>query len=382
MEPTAHRAPPLAGLKVLDFTQNLPGPYATFILASLGADVIKVEPPKGDPGRHVGPMFSLVNRGKRSVVLDLRDPAAHGARDALLAWSDVVVEGFRPGVMERLGAGFEATCALSPDVIYASISAYGQSGPRVEQPAHDLNLQALTGVCHTERDGRGPRGLVLPVADLSTSLAAVAAITTALAGSTRPVHLDLSMADATLSWSELWGEGVDLGAPVHAAKGRRMALLRGALRPLLERLRRDKLFVLPHYGVFATRDGKHLALGIVDEGKFWRAMCGVLGLPGVASLPLPARALLGPGLRRVVAARLRTRTRSDWLTRFEAAGVPATAVTSVEEARSEPQFQHRELFDGHGRVRAPVPGAAHVNGQAPGLGEHTESVLASMIKPS
>ena len=100
-------APPLAGLKVLDFSQNLPGPYATFLLACWGAEVIKVEPPKGDPGRFMEPFFSMVNRGKRSIVLDLRAPESRAAVEALIRWADVLVEGFRPGVMERLGCGFE-----------------------------------------------------------------------------------------------------------------------------------------------------------------------------------------------------------------------------------------------------------------------------------
>lgn len=369
---------PLEGVKVLDFTQNLPGPYATFILASLGAEVIKVEPPRGDPGRISQGMFDKVNRGKRSVVLDLRDPSSAAARDALIAWADVVVEGFRPGVMDRLGAGFDHAVSLSPRVIYASISAFGQTGPRAAQPAHDLNLQALTGVCHTERDTRGPRGLVLPVADLSTSLATVTAITAALAGGERPVHLDLTMADAALSWAEVWGEGLDLGDSIRQARGKRMALARRALKPLLTRLSREKLFVLPHYGLFETRDGKTLSIGIVDENKFWRAMCEVLGLPGVGQLPLPGRVVLGPALRKVVARRLKRRTRRDWLERFEQAGVPATPVLTVDESRREAQFRHRGSFDSEGRVRAPVAGAMHVEGPGPRLGEHTDAVFAEL----
>ena len=163
-------------------------------------------------------------------------------------------------------------------MVYASVSAFGQHGPRRDEPAHDLNVQALTGVCHTERDRLGPRGLVLPVTDLTTSLATVAAITSALAGRTRPVHLDLSMADSALAMSALWGEGVDLGAPLSDAATAAGAAGPIVVSPLVERLRRKKLFVLPHYGLFPCRDGAWLALGIVDEQKFWKAMCEVLAL--------------------------------------------------------------------------------------------------------
>ena len=146
---------PLSGLKVLDFSQNLPGPYATFLLACWGADVIKVEPPKGDPARFMEPFFSMVNRGKRSVVLDLRDERSRSAVEALVRWADVLVEGFRPGVMDRLGCGFARAKELNPRIVYCSISAYGQEGPMRDHPGHDLNLQATSGVCHLERDADG-----------------------------------------------------------------------------------------------------------------------------------------------------------------------------------------------------------------------------------
>ena len=211
---------PLAGLRVLDFSQNLPGPYASFLLASLGAEVIKVEPPRGDPGRHIGPFFAQVNRGKKSIVLDLRDPANAGVLEELVKSSDILLEGFRPGVMARLGCDVATARAWKPSLIYCSISAYGQQGPRHAQPGHDLNLQALTGVCYLERDAQDtPRGAMLPIADLSTSLVAVASICAAAArggGAT----LDVSMADAALSWAHVWGHGIDLGDQVRQVRER------------------------------------------------------------------------------------------------------------------------------------------------------------------
>lgn len=385
-DPAPHGSAPLAGIRVVDFSQNLPGPYATFVLASLGAEVIKVEPPRGDPGRHMEPFFSMLNRGKRSVVLDLRDPASADPLRRLVSSADVLVEGFRPGVMARLGCDAETARGWNPALIYCSISAYGQGGPRAAEPGHDLNAQALAGVCHLQQDPDGrPDGLALPVADLSASLTAVASICAALAGRGRDGRgsvLDVAMSDAVVGWAQIWGIGVDLGAPVRARLGA-SGLAGRALRPaadraLLDELDRRRLYAMPHYGVFRTRDGRFLALGVVDENHFWKALCGCLGLGRFGGLPLPARTALGPLLRRLVARRLRRRTREDWLRRLGEAGVPATAVLSPVEARTEPQFVARGLFDERGHARAPLPQSAHVRGDAPGLGAHTAEILDAL----
>ena len=215
--------PPLSEVKVLDFSQNLPGPYATFLLSGWGADVVKVEPPKGDPGRFMEPFFSMLNRDKRSVVLDLRDEASRPALEALVRWADVLVEGFRPGVMARLGCDYEAAKALNPSIVYCSISAFGQDGPLRAHPGHDLDLQAISGTCWLERDGRdAPRGSVLPVADLSSALLAVSGISAALARratSGEGAYLDVAMADGVLSWANVWGQGIDLGQPARQQLG-------------------------------------------------------------------------------------------------------------------------------------------------------------------
>ena len=371
----------LAGLRVLDFTQNLPGPYATFMLASLGAEVIKIEPPRGDPGRNIGPFFELINRGKKSVVLDLRDGGNAGVLEALVRSADVLVEGFRPGVMDRLGCGPETARAWNPKLIYCSISAFGQEGPRRAEPGHDLNLQALTGICYLERDEReNPKGSMLPVADLSSSLVAVAAICAAHAkggGAT----LDVAMADAALSWAHVWGQGIDLAAPARelgARGGGARVAVRVARHTLLAKLDRLKLYAMPHYGVYRCRDGLHISLGIVDEGHFWRSFCEVVGLGSLAPMPLPARTALGPVLKRVIALKLRTRTREDWMARMVTAGVPATPCLTPTEAVAEPQFVSRGMVGAHGQIRSPLPGAVHLNGSAPSLGEHTEDVLSTM----
>ncbi len=369
---------PLDGIRVLDFTLNLPGPYTSFMLASLGAQVIKVEPPRGDPARHMGELFDMLNRGKRSVVLDLRDPSAAEPLRKLVQSSDILLDGFRPGVMARLGCGWPTASSWNDRLIYCSITAYGQDGPRRDEPAHDLNLQALAGVCHMERASNGvPRGTVLPLSDFSTAMVAMSALQTALYQRERTgegQYLDVAMSDAVLSWTHVWGEGVDL------AQAARQQLGAGAdlAGPLLRKLDRERLFALPQYGVYRCRGREYLALGIVDEKHFWKAMCEVLGLPWMIRLPMAARSALGPALRPIIAARLRTGRRDDWLRRFVAAGVPATPVHHPTAGKRDAQYQHRGLVDASGRVKAPLPGAGFVPGRAPGLGEHTESVLAEL----
>lgn len=377
---------PLRGLRVLDLSLNLPGPYATFILASLGAEVVKLEPPRGDPARNARPFFDMINRGKRSVVLDLREPESREPMRALVRRSDVLLEGFRPGVMEGLGWGYAAARDENPRLVYCSISAYGQDGPRAREPGHDLNLQALSGVSHLERSAGGaPRRTLLPIADLSTSLAAVAAICAALVARERDgvgQHLDVAMADAVLSWSTLWGVGLDMAGQARrqfarAPGGRALVAV---ARPFLSMLERQRLYAIPHYGVFVARDGRYLALGIVDEQHFWRRLCEELGLGRWSRLPLPARIASGPLLRRLIARRLGARGRDEWLSRLIEAGVPVTPVLGPEEARGEAQFVARDLFDRHGYVRAPVPGSVHVSGTAPDLGEHTAEVLEAIAE--
>lgn len=370
---------PLAGLRVLDFTQNLPGPYATYALACLGADVIKVEPPKGDPGRWARPLFAAINRGKRSIVLDLREASSRPALEALVRRADVLVEGFRPGVMERLGADWPKARAWNPRLVYCSISAYGQEGPRRDLPGHDLNLQAIAGVSWLERDGRDrPHPLVLPIADFSTSLSAVAAMGIALVarGTTgEGRHLDVAMSDPVLSFTHTWATGVDLaaharGAPVPEAVRERLAA----------RLDRERLFAMPHYGLFRCRDGKWLAIGIVDERHFWEALCGALGMRPLAWLGLPARILAGPLIRRAVGLRLRTADRAAWLDRLAAAGVPASPVHTPSEALDDPQVRARGLVENEG-LRPPIPGARVPAALAPDKGEHTAEILAELGLP-
>lgn len=368
---------PLRGVRVLDFTVNLPGPYATCTLLGLGAEVVKVEPPRGDPARHMPELFGQLNRGKRCVALDLTEPEHLELAWKLVDWADVLVEGFRPGVMAKLGLGAQAVRARRPELIYCSISAFGQDGPRAAEPGHDLNLQALAGLCHLERDSDGPRATVLPIADLSTSLSAVTAICAALLARERDggCVLDVAMADTVAAWTQLWDRGVDL---VGQARSALPAAAQVAAGGLLERLDRERLYAMPHYGLFRARDG-WIALGVVDERHFWEGLCTALHLGPARRLPLQARTALGPVLRRWIAQVCRLRSRRSLLARLREAGVPATAVHTPAEAMRDPQLRRRSLYGPSGALRPPVAGARPPEGAIPPRPGSPEAFVEALI---
>ncbi|MBC8074243.1 MAG: CoA transferase [Deltaproteobacteria bacterium] len=408
--------PPLEGVRVLDFTQNLPGPYATLVMASLGAEVIKVEPPGGDTARAMPSLFGIVNAGKRSIVLDLKQHDAATIIAGLVRDTDVLVEGFRPGVMARLGCDAAAARAINPRLVYCSISGYGQHGPYAGWPGHDLNFQALTGVCHMSRDQYDhPFGSALPIADLSSALTAVASVLAALFARERDGQgraIDVAMVDTLLSWSHAWAEGLTprgtTGARMLASARpwieRGAAALPGRMRPLAQRvagwlggddgrrradaigaaverstvyrrLERLRLHALPHYGLFRTRDDRWLSIAIVDEHKFWRALCKGLALPRLAGVPLAARFVAAAPLRRTIAAAIRRHDLAHWLSNFERERVPIAAVLPIAESLVDPQLLARM---GGGRFGAPAPLSTTSLGPAPSLGEHTESVLSAL----
>ena len=357
----------LSHLVVLDFTWNLPGPYATSLLAAQGAEVIKIEPPRGDPGRNIPSLFARLNRGKKSVVLDLRKPEDQARIKPLVERADVLVEGFRPGVIDRLGCSAEQALKWNPELIFCSISAFGQNSPARDVPGHDLNLQALAGLSHLERNASGfPTEMVLPIADFSSALAAVAAIGLALAEREQTGKgkvLDVAMLDAVAHWTATWAEGLDLLGQVKDIGPAGEAV---AASPWFGSHRRRRLYALPHYGLYRCLDGKWIAVGIVDENRFWRSFCKTLGLRGIGRLPLAARAGLAPVLDKLVKARLRTRTRKHWLRVLQAADVPVTPVLTPGEAQRDPRVVVRQA--------GPIPGSRMPLAAAPKLGEHTDSV--------
>jgi len=266
----------LDGIRVLDLSQFLPGPFATQMLADLGADVVKVEPPRGDPMRDLnpitnergpGPFHAAVNAGKRILRLDLKTDDGHTAMETLVGGADVLLESFRPGVLDRLGFGWPRLKELNPRLIHCALSGYGQTGPQRLWAGHDINYVAMTGALDTTGPDARPQPAFPPIADYGGALQAVIAILGALVGrgkSGRGVHLDVAMADAVLAW-QAYGM-VQAGL---AERGSGSAPARG----------RDLLTGgAACYRVYETRDGRFVSLGAI-EAAFWNNFCSAVGKP-------------------------------------------------------------------------------------------------------
>jgi crotonobetainyl-CoA:carnitine CoA-transferase CaiB-like acyl-CoA transferase len=366
---------PLAGIRVLDLTRLLPGPFLGMALTDLGADVVKVEDPRlGDYMRPMPPSkgglsgrFLAVNRDKRSLALDLKAPAGRDAFLRLAARADVVLESFRPGVMERLGVGWKALSAANPRLVLASISGYGQDGPYRERAGHDLNYIGLAGLLAMG----GPRGGApqmpgVPVADFAGGgLWGAIAVLGALVGRERSgqgAWVDIAMTEGALALvaSDLG----DLDAGAHPTRGAQA--LNGGLAC---------------YGVYATKDGRYLSVGAL-EPKFWVAFNEAIGRkPDMSELVLPPEGQ--ERVRAEVQAILSTKTRAEWETIFAAADACCEPVLELDELASHPQHRARGVFytSTHPKagptlqVRTPV-GEAHEARPAPSLGQHTAEVLA------
>ena len=298
----------LAGIRVVDLTQFLPGPMATLMMADHGAEVIKVEPPGGDPARAMAPFdggesvwFRSLNRGKTSVVLDLKSDAGQAALWELVAAADVFVESFRPGVMARLGFDYAAVAARFPRIVYCSISAFGQSGARAHHPAHDLVVEALSGFLAVNDTTDGlPVVPGVPAADLAAGLTALSGVLMALIGRAatgRGDFLDIAMFDSLLPWcAHIAGDAIVGGEAPRSVAQRSLG---GAAM----------------YQIYACADGGHIVLG-GREAKFARNLLEGLGRPDLIDLAEapagePQRALVD-FLRHV----FRTRTRDAWVEWF------------------------------------------------------------------
>jgi alpha-methylacyl-CoA racemase len=368
---------PLAGVRVLDLSRLLPGPYATLVLADLGADVVKVEDPQGGDyvrwmpplaGRQSG-FFHALNRNKRSLRLDLKRPEGRVAFLRLLPRFDVVVESFRPGVMQRLGLGFADLSAANPRAILCSISGYGQDGPYRDRAGHDLNYCATAGVLSLNGPPERPLPLGVQVADVAGGAwPAVAGILAALvrrAATGDGAHLDVSMTEGALGMLALQlGAAEARGAPLQ--RGRE--LLNGGSAC---------------YGVYRTRDGGFVALGAL-EPKFFARFCQAAGCPGLAERQFDGD---GAGPRAELEALFASRTRKEWAQLGEEHDVCLTPVLDWDEPRRDPQLLARGAFleietpwEGRAMPSLATPvrvaGAAPPRRPAPELGADTESVLS------
>ncbi len=357
---------PLAGLRILDLTRLLPGPYATLVLADLGADVVKVEEPEGgDYLRAMPPLvgeasalFQLLNRNKRSVALDLKRPAGREAFLRLLGRFDVVVESFRPGVMERLGLGYEALRARQPRVVLCSISGYGQTGPYAGRAGHDLGYQALGGLLAADGESRPPVVPAGQVADIGGGAwpAAVGILAAAFERERTGLgrRVDVSMAEGCLGFLTL-----ELARWLEPG-GR--SLLGGAF---------------PCYRLYRAGDGRWLALSAL-EPKFWAAFCRAVGREDWIERQWD------DALHREVERLFEAASRDDWIARLEPSDCCIEPVLGRADLERHPVHVARGSFfevEGLGaklrHVRTPVrleeePPRA----PPPALGAHSREVLA------
>ncbi len=326
----------LAGIRVLDLSIWRPGPYATSLLVALGADVLKVEPPGGDPMRHYKGLFEVINAGKRSVELDLKNDGDRSRAVDLASMADAVVEGFRPGVMARLGLDYQAVRKVNPGVVYCSISGYGQSDPRALLPGHDVNYQAWSGALSPE--GGVAAMPPLPIADLASGVTGAFGICAAILGrgtTGEGTYLDVSMTDVLATWT-----GPSGGSERSHDEGPPQAV--------------------PGYGLFTTADGRQVALGVVSEQHFWTPLCTALGLGDLAGLDFVERSARGDELQRAVRAAVTTLQRDELVAALTAAGVPASPVLDRQEMLAASPFPGFPI-----RLPAPV-----ATGSVPRLDQH------------
>jgi len=367
----------LAGLRVVDLSVFLPGPYLTLALADHGAEVIKIEPPDGDPGRKIGladgpttVFFRSLNRGKKSVVLNLKEARDRELLLELCATADVFVESFRPGVVDRLGVGYEAVARRNPSIVYCSINAFGNHGPYRDRPAHDLAVEALTGLLSmTLGDDGRPALPGIPMADIAAALQGLSGVLMALLKrqqTGRGDYVEIAMFDS------LFAATPNIIGPVFAENRQP--------DPKAQRTTGGSAF----YRLYDTRDGRQIALA-GQETKFVEKVLGALGRADLVELctrgPGPHQQPVVDCLKAFFASRSRQEA-LDWLARLDVCFAP---VNTLLEATADPNVAARSLLlrDDAGRKHlAPAIRFAEEPAnpvlREPLLGEHTDDVLAEL----
>lgn len=375
---------PLAGLKVLDFSALLPGPFATLMLADMGADVLRVESPsRPDMVRMLPPIASdgnsaahgYLNRSKRSIGIDMKSPAGLDVVKRLVAEYDIVVEQFRPGVMDRLGVGYDALKAINPKIIYVSITGYGQTGPYKDRAGHDMNYLAIAGVLgYNGRKASGPAPMAVQVADIAggSCHAVIGLLAAVIHRQATGVgqHVDISMTDAAFSLHALTAPGA----------------LNGGEQPGLEN---TQLNGGSFYDCYETADARYFSVGGL-EPQFFMQFCAAIGRPELAPLGMN---MLQPEvvaqLKADIQIEMKKKTYAEWSAIFAALDSCTEPVLSFAESTEHPHVVARELL-----VDVPMP-----NGQTQRqlaspikfsetkasyaytgatLGEHTEAVMAAV----
>jgi CoA:oxalate CoA-transferase len=355
---------PLAGLSVVDFSMFVPGPFAAAIFAELGAEVLKVEPPAGDPCRSYLPLqFRTENRNKRSLALDLKQEGAQEVVARLAARADIVIEGYRPGVAERLGIDYATLARSNGRLIYCALSGYGASGPWRERPGHDLSYLAAGGGLAFPGEWLGrPARSSLPVADLAGGSCAAIALLAALAErnrSGRGARLDLSLFEAAFFW----------------------AAVRHGLAPGGD----PRAHLFPANDVFECADGERIALGILED-HFWRKFAACV--PGFESGEFAddeRRRKNGDNLSRLLSQVMRSKTSAEWIELLEANDVPVERCLAPAQAAALPQILARQTVGrAGGEDFAAFPGwadgrrGASLRRGVPHPGEHSREVLVEL----
>jgi crotonobetainyl-CoA:carnitine CoA-transferase CaiB-like acyl-CoA transferase len=361
------RGAPLAGVRVLDLTRLLPGPMGTLHLADLGADVVKIED-TGAGDYASPPVRALVNRNKRGLRIDLKKPEGVATLLRLARDADVLVEGFRPGVMQRLGVGYEALAAAHPRIVYCSITGYGQTGPLSDLPGHDLNYEAMAGVADQMGNAAGPALTNLPIADLlGGTMTAVMGILAALfdaARSGRGRHVDIAMADGVLAHGVLPLAGLHQHGRVPMVGE---SPLTGSLAC---------------YGFYRTAYDRQLAVGAL-EAKFWQALCQRIERPDLAPLHRTGDAATEENLRAELARIFAARPLAHWASLFQDGQACVTPVLRLDETLAHPHFVARGMcVAGDAGAPAQFGCPVKMTGFDPGLprpapraGEHTQEIL-------
>ena len=320
---------PLTGVRVVDFSLYLPGPYLTRVLSDLGADVVKIEPLRGDPGAEFMPgVYPFLNRGKRILRVNLKEPGGVALAHELVADASVVVEAFRPGVADRLGIGFSACAAVKHNLVYCSLSGYGQTGPERDHPGHDIGYEASGGAYAAALSaGDELVAPIVPVGDLGGALFGATTICAHLAARrTAPVHLDVALQEAVTHLSiSRWAAALRDGAEVEIA---------------------ELAAFSPGMGMFRTADDRWVALASVED-KFWDGMCEALELAELRAPPFhrhTARMRNRVSLRRRLTERIGELTLAELETSLRTHDVPLDVVRRAQEVAANPHLRVRQLF--------------------------------------
>ena len=373
---------PLTGVKVLDLTRVVSGPFGTTLLADFGADVIKVETPEGDVTRITGimgkgenPYFVNLNRNKRDIVVDLRTEEGKEIIRRLAQRADVLAENFRPGVMEKMGLGYEALRKTNPRLIYAAVTGFGKTGPYKDRPAFDFIIQAMSGFMSLNGpEGEAPMRVGIPISDTIAGLYAAFGIMIALfhrERTGRGLEVQSSMLDGLISM-------YTFASAAYFATGENPPRTG------------NNHMVLAPYGLFQTADGP-LAIA-PSTPKTWENLCRVFGCDELLKDPRfdtgEKRRRQRNELHRLLGEKAKTRTRAQWMERLNEAGVPCGPINDLQETFADPQVRHQEMMiesdQPTGKVKmtgfpVKIPEApARVHRPSPQKGEHTVEVLREL----